>query len=215
MVIVLVFGLFVFGCTSPGGSQTGSQTGTGGSSTGQQTGGTGTSGATGGETTGGATGGASTGGSGTQGGTTDYAGMAYAELAALGVPLECDITSTAQGQPVSYKVYMKGEDEVRTEMPVNASSGSTCTKFIGIMKGNTFYMGCGTGEEMFEGTGCQWLEMELNESETSGGTTTTEQPDFSNTPSTQINCRPWVYDASKFIPTGKTCTFEEMMQAYQ
>lgn len=138
--------------------------------------------------------------------------MAYAQLIGLGVPLQCDITSTSSGAPVTSKLYMKGEGEMRIETPMEGQQASTgCTKSIFIMKGTTSYVGC-EGGSMFSGTSCDWLMME-SEPSAGGGTAggAYEAPDYSNVPSTQISCVPWVYDASKFMPSDSTCTLQDLM----
>lgn len=225
LVIMLVVGMLLFGCTGPNppakpagngtspptGGETSPPTDTGTSgSTGTETGAeTGTeTGSTGSET-------GSTGSTGTETGTTgstgdDLAGKTYEALVALGVPLQCDITTTSEGKSINVKVYMKGSDEVRSEAVVEGSEA--CSQMVSIMKGKTFYMGCADGSIMQD---CAWLQMTLNESAAASPTTgTASAPDYTEVPPADIRCVPWVYDASKFVVSGKVCNLDDLMKGY-
>ncbi len=151
----------------------------------------------------------------------DLAGMEYAALMALGISLECDITTTAEGTTTTAKVYMNGEEEIRTEIPVEESEGLTCTKFVTIVKGKKFYMGCEDGEFMPE-SDCDWLKFESDEEGESTMVTEMEfesgatvGTDYSDVPPSDIDCRPWIYDSAKFVPVGEICTMEDLMQGYE
>ncbi|MBN1169700.1 hypothetical protein JXA56_01625 [Candidatus Micrarchaeota archaeon] len=144
----------------------------------------------------------------------DLIGKNFVGLAALGVPLECDITVALDGQMTKTKLYMQGESQIRSEMDIEEQSG--CTKFIYIFKNKKAYMGCEDGNifgdaEMFEG--CNWIEFSTEESDSSGYSAST--PDFQSVPSTNINCVPWLYDSSKFDTPGKVCNMEQIMQEMQ
>lgn len=144
----------------------------------------------------------------------DFAGLDYASLTALGVPVECDITTQVEGETTQVKLYAKGEDEIRQEFEAGELD---CSKFVVIHKPNAMYMGC-PGEYYPPESTCNWLVMEFEESEEpvepTGDMTgaTYAAPELGDVPSTQISCRPWIYDASKFQAPGKTCTMEEFMQ---
>lgn len=134
--------------------------------------------------------------------TTDLAGKSYEALVLLGIPLECNIESTYQGQTTTMKVYMKGSQEIRNEIVV---SGSQCTKMVGILKQGNYYLGC------LEGTlfpGCDWLSM--SQQSTNDAASAYSAPDYSDVPSSKISCLPWVYDASKFTTTGKVCSLDDI-----
>lgn len=148
------------------------------------------------------------------------AGKDFMALAAMAIPLECDITVEIEGQMTKSKMYMNGENEMRSEIAI--TQPAQCDKFLYIYKDDMVYMGCEggnlfAGAEMFED--CDWLVFSESEGTMeSGETTTTYQastPEFEDVPSTQINCIPWVYDASKFDTPGKTCDMEELMSGYE
>ena len=217
LAIFIALGLLVFGCTAPSGPGTSTTPGTaGGTGAGNQAAGTGTGAGAGAGTGAGASAGTGTGagtGAATTG-TTDLTGMAYTQLIALGIPVQCDMTTTSQGKSTTIKVYMNGASEVREEVPVDSSSSAAstgCTKMIVILKGTVSYMGCEEGS-LF-GPSCQWLRMETTPS---GGAQTSpvQQPDLGSVPATQISCVPWVYDASKFTVSGPTCTLQDLMGGY-
>jgi hypothetical protein len=198
VVILLVFGLFIAGCTGSTNSSDQGKTTPGGAQS------TNTSSSGGGSSSG-------AGASGS-GGATGFENKDFATLAAMGVPLQCDITMTYQGNTTTVRIYMKGDKEVRTEV---STSSSQCSKSVSIIKDDKWYMGCENSNIM--GT-CKWLKFNMTSSsddDSTGGdySASYSAPDFSEVPSTKINCQPWVYDASKFTPSGGTvCSFEDLMK---
>jgi hypothetical protein len=224
IVILLVVGLLIFGCTSPtppaktngtgntqstGGTEgtSGTSGGTGTTGTSGTTTGTGGTGTTGNEGTAGTGSSGSTGGSSGTGGTAgdDLAGKGYEALVAMGIPLQCDITVNS----TVMKIYMKGSDEVRSE--VDMSGAEACTHMVSIMKGKTFYTGCANEDIM---PNCKWLQMTIQDSGTATAGTS-KPPDYADVPPAQITCVPWVYDASKFTVSGTVCNLDDMMKGYQ
>lgn len=194
---------------TPSGS-TGTQSGSGDSGSGSATSGSGTNSGSGT--------GSGTSGSGSSGGSNDLLGKTYEQLLGLGVPMQCDISTTYEGKTTTAKIYMKGEGEVRSEMDISQSD-STCKRMVTIGKGEKFYVGCSEGA-LFPDTGdaasnpfsgCAWLEMTVNKSSTTGSSTYSA-PDYTDTPASQINCLPWVYDPSKFVVSGKTCDLDQIMK---
>lgn len=223
VLVMLAVGLLVFGCTSPtppakpgesGGDGTAAPPSGGGQGVPPSGSGTGDS-SQGGTQPGDGTvpegdqsqGEAPDEGSGGGQGGDDLAGMGYGALAAMGVPLECDITVNS----TTMKVYMKGSGEVRSEFTISGS-GSTCRKMVSVMKGDDYYSGCSDGT-LFPG--CDWLHTTAQDSGGDAGQASAEPPDYDSIPPMDIDCRPWVYDASKFATPGKACTMEELMQQYQ
>lgn len=222
-VALLVVGILLFGCTSPAPPAkpnqsanttppTGGQTappaetgGSSGSSEGTGTGGTGSSG-TGSSGTGSA--GTGTGSTGTSG--DDLAGKGYEALAAMGVPLQCDITTTSSGKVMNMHVYMKGSAEVRSETTV--AGAETCAQMVTVMKGTTVYMGCVDGDIMQD---CKWLQMTVEPSGEPQTAGTAAPPDYADVPPADISCTPWAYDASKFVVSGKVCNLDDLMKGYQ
>jgi len=161
--------------------------------------------------------GSGTSGSGSSGGSNDLLGKTYEQLIGLGVPMQCDITSTSNGKTTTAKIYMKGDAEVRSEVDIS-ESGSTCKKMVSIGKGDKYYVGCSDGV-LFPDTGdttgnpfagCVWLVMTVNKSSSAGSSTYTA-PDYSDVPPSEINCLPWVYDATKFVVVGKSCDLDQIM----
>jgi len=209
LVLVLITGLLVFGCIGgPSETQT-AQPSAAQPGAAQQTGGT-TTPTTGGEPVQPATQEPAP----ATGGTVDYSGMAYLELVALGVPIECDISSTYQGVTTTMKVYMVGEDKIRAETPYDGK------KMITIVLGKTLYV-TNIMSDMYPD--CAWLVIEHTETEPTGGepgaTYDTTVSGFDEMPSQDFDCRPWIYDESKFTPpTANVCTEEEynalIMQQY-
>lgn len=213
LVLALAICLIFAGCTT-GNPPT--QGGTGDGATGGAPSGGTTDGATGAtnDTTGtsgtNASHGEDTGASGDTGGTetTDYAGMAYGELIAAGVPVQCDITSTYQGQTTTMKLYMQGENRMRAE-----SITGNYTNVM-ITRDQMSYV-----KSTVDVPGCEWLAFPINTSgEAGAGAGQTTTPDLGALPSTDFSCLPWIYDESKFT-VANACTMEElqqkMMEQYQ
>lgn len=224
LALFIIGVLLAAGCTSTtqtnkgttpagtGGTPSGSGASTSGANTSPS--GSGTSGSGTGSTSGSGSG---TSGSGTSGGSNDLLGKTYEQLLGLGVPMQCDITTTSNGKTTTAKIYMKGDAEVRSEVDIS-ESGSTCKKMVSIGKGTKYYVGCSDGA-LFPDTGdpasnpfagCVWLEMTVNKSSSPGSSTYTA-PDYSDIPPSEINCLPWVYDPSKFVVVGKTCDLDQIM----
>ncbi|MEW6722370.1 MAG: hypothetical protein AB1324_03845 [Candidatus Micrarchaeota archaeon] len=141
-----------------------------------------------------------------------YAGMEYAALVALGVPLECDVTTTSNGTTVTSRLYMKDSSTLRVESPTQNAQG--CQEMVVIMKNNEkkMYMGCPDGQFM---PGCDWLVFTLEGNGTMQGQVSTTggtevDTDFSDIPPSDLDCRAWVYDASKFDTGGKVCDLSSM-----
>jgi len=224
-IALLVVGILIFGCTSPAPPAKPNQSAnttppTGGQTTPPaETGGTsGTSGGTGTSGTGSSgTGSSGTGTSGTvtgngSAGTSgdDLAGKGYEALAAMGVPLQCDITTTSSGKVMNMHVYMKGSAEVRSETTV--AGAETCAQMVTVMKGNTVYMGCVDGDIMQD---CKWLQMSIEPTgETTPTAGTASPPDYADVPPADIKCTPWAYDASKFAVSGTVCNLDDLMKGY-
>ena len=140
-------------------------------------------------------------------GGLDLEGLTYLELAALGVPIECDITTTYQGEAQTAKMYMAGEDKIRYE---STYGGETMIVF---MVDEITYM---TNFMAAEYPECQWLKMvpeETEPTEPTGTYTPETAPDFEDMPATDFDCKAWAYDGSKFIPpTQNVCTMDEFTE---
>ena len=127
-----------------------------------------------------------------------YPGKDFASLAALGIPLECDITYIYQGRSFQAKVYMKGGSDIRVET-IGGSGLSQCVKIISIVQASKVYVGC---ENKTVIPSCDWFTSGYNP-QVPGQSSTF---DFSRTPPEQISCSDWVYDQSYFSTAGRTCS---------
>ncbi|HSB46868.1 MAG TPA: hypothetical protein VLD37_02555 [Candidatus Bilamarchaeum sp.] len=211
IAVILVLGLFAFGClgspqssnnTSGSGQATQpQQPGQNVPSTGQnQPPGTSTEGQ---GTVNGTGGGSTSGETGTT--TSETSGLDWTALMALGIPLECDVTTTVNGTATQSHVYVQNSNTIRSEATM-ASGG--CSQVAMIIKDKTIYMKCTNGQ-LFEGASseCVWVKMSAEGTSPTGSTTST---DYSSLTSNDINCRPWIMDPSKFVVEGKACTFQEL-----
>ncbi|MFH0737716.1 MAG: hypothetical protein V1827_03890 [Candidatus Micrarchaeota archaeon] len=202
LAAVLLVSLFIFGCFS---AQQAPAAGAGGTSGGQTDGGSAGDGSSDG---------AGDGSSGDTGGDVidDLTGKSYTELMGMGIPMQCDMSMTYQGVTTFVKHYIMDSEHFRSEMTSMEAESACPTKNIFIVKGNDMYMGC-EGQKYPTGTTCDWLKFtsEPTEPDTSGGTGSVQAPDYTDIPSTQISCMPWVPDQSKLSTPGKACTMEDMM----
>ncbi len=190
IIAVLLAAFLVFGCTGPSGPS-------GGAAQGGQQQPAGTGGQQGG--------GQQTGGNGNQpSGTNTLAGLAYGELMALGVPIQCDILTTSGENPVTAKLYKGTGPDIRVESP---ASGGPCATMVSLMKGDKYYVGCEQGEVM---PGCQWLVFSQTASSGTPGASY-QKPDYSDMPPSQISCAPWIFDASKLEAPANACSLDDLM----
>ena len=122
-----------------------------------------------------------------------YAGKTLEAIAASGDSVECDITFNYQNKPAMAKFYMKGTAEMRFE---ETSSGlAQCPQgTITVIRDTRRYAGC-EGKTIFPG--CDWFR-----SDHSGGLP--EQ--FRGLPASDVRCRAWVYDKTKFQTPGQSCS---------
>ncbi|MDD5339766.1 MAG: hypothetical protein PHV13_00780 [Candidatus ainarchaeum sp.] len=199
VVAAVLLSILVFGCLGPsvpsGGSDQGGQQQGGGQQTGPQAGGN--------ESNGSQPSGGNSNGGGTTPGGNNLANLAYGELIALGVPIQCDITTTSGGNPVTAKLYKGAGPDMRVESP---AAGGPCATMVSLMIGDKYYVGCDQGEVM---PGCQWLVFTQNKS---AGAATYEKPDYSSLPASQIRCIPWVFDASKLAAPANACNLDDLMK---
>src|SRR4030095_15608755 len=161
--------------------------------------------------------GGNTGNSGSGG--SQFGGMDYAALVALGVPLQCAVTTVANGTPTTIKMYLKGSEMIRTEVPTKNSKG--CQVMAVIQKDKKMYMGCSSGEAFMPGSECDWLLFAptpgqngtmTTQVQTTGGSSV--DTDFGDLAPSQIDCKAWVYDSSKFETVGKVCSFDQIVPSH-
>ena len=139
-------------------------------------------------------------------------GLGYTELLALGVPIQCDVTTTFKGTTTKMRIYMQGKNSIRVEIP--NTGAESCTNSAMIMKDKKVYTSCGGSQLM---PGCDWLEIEAKEPAegSAGGSANagaSDTPDLEGTPATSFNCQPWIYDSAKFATPGKVCSLSDIMK---
>ncbi len=137
----------------------------------------------------------------------DLTDLTYLELAALGVPVECDVTVSSQGMVYTAKMYMAGEDKIRYE------SSYAGQDTVAIMIDDVTYIKLDPPY-----AGCEWIMSEGNlaegtETPEAGTSMHTTVPDLEGMASTDYECKPWTYDDSKFtVPVESVCTNEEFAE---
>lgn len=153
----------------------------------------------------------------------DLTGLDFAAIMALGIPVECDIEYAYLGKPTTYKLYMdsQGDSSIRIPLDESTAMGTNCSAMLVMTKEDAVYMGC-EDQKYYMSEVCDWVSWDIpEEGEETGEVTQMSDPaeDLGEIPPAQIDCRPWVYDASKFAMPGTVCTSEEyldeMMAAYQ
>lgn len=147
-------------------------------------------------------------------GVIDFAGLDYAAVMALSVPIECDITTYVDGEPITVKLYAKGENEIRKEYVPKDMEDIDCPKFVWITKDNNIYMCCEGGDFLPDST-CDCFAFICEEDEEpaeAGAASGYTALDLGDVPATQVSCWPWLYDPSKFQVPGKACTMDEYIQ---
>ncbi|MFH1684668.1 MAG: hypothetical protein ABH983_00015 [Candidatus Micrarchaeota archaeon] len=147
----------------------------------------------------------------------NFAGLDYDGVLALGLPAECDVTMATGQETMSYKMYIDGQN-VRWES--SDMDMEDCSKVVYVATDNAVAIGC-EGGNYPPGSSCNWLVMsdegESEPTETEMGDYSS--PEFGGVPAAQISCKPWIPDSSKFSTPGKACTMDdymdEMMAGYQ
>lgn len=140
-------------------------------------------------------------------------GLGYAQLSALGIPLECNIRSTYSGRTTNIHVYINGAHQARSE--IGTMEGSRCS-FVGVLKDNKMYLGCSSGSYI---QNCDWLQIDIDPSafNQSGSTPTnpgTSSMNYNDVPPADIQCNPWVLDTSKFDTPGRICNMNSISGGY-
>jgi hypothetical protein len=139
---------------------------------------------------------------------SDLSGLGYEALIALGLPIQCDITTTSGETTMKIKLYMNGKTHMREEIE---GISPTCTgNTVVIIAENAMDIGCSTGQVF---SGCDWLHYPINMSadESAGAADQSQTPDLTDLPPTQFSCSPWIPDQSKFVASGKVCDLSDLM----
>jgi hypothetical protein len=218
LLVLGIVAMFIFGCTSP--NQNGGSSTTSGSNHNQPTDqsgssdGSGDQSGSGNQDSGSSNGGSSDGGSSGSSNPTDLSGMTYAAIMALNIPVECNITTTYEGTTSIVHIYYKDSANWRSEMLTPQLE--SCQKTISIFKDDEVYTGCEDGSMI---PGCDWFLSVMDTETTENLQQNIEDLpassyDYSDIPSSNIDCALWIYEESKLTPSGVICTQEDLMNMY-
>jgi hypothetical protein len=122
---------------------------------------------------------------------------------ALGVPIQCDIT-TSTG---TVKLYKDAGSDMRTEMSV---SEGPCPTIVSIETGGTYYVGCEQGT-LVPGSNCQWLMFSTNGTAGVSLPSGYQEPDYSGLPAAQITCVPWATVPSLLQAPSNACNLQDLV----
>ncbi len=154
--------------------------------------------------------------------TVDLNGLSYTELVQLNTPLECDISIVVgNDNEFNVKMYSNGAGDVRFDYGTDYPLAMGCANTFQVLSGNYVSTGC-EGKPAMAEIGCDYMKYELDangdidyESESDGNTVSYSQEitsAFAALPASAFVCKPWVYDASVFTPSGQGCTLEEFTE---
>lgn len=146
---------------------------------------------------------------GTQNGTSqnmsgeiDLEGLGYAQLRALGIPVECEFTETGEETMTKLALKIKGWDVV-AEGTDSYAGGSTPVLFMVIQNESYIHV----SPQQMEGlpAGCEWLQIPSGDE--AGGFT-----EILGSPGGQLNCTRGTFGDDVFeIPAGSVCNMNEIM----
>lgn len=132
-----------------------------------------------------------------QGGS--YAGMAYADLLALGVPLECTMKYTTEDATVNAAVWMKA-GKMRMESAISGINTIT------VFKDEIVYTHSSAADM---GGDCYWYKMSAAPDPQATVEPVTQQ--LEDVPPMDISCNAAVFGDEKFATAEKVCDLNEMM----
>jgi len=152
------------------------------------------------------------------GGGLDISDLAYLELAALGQPVECDITTTSNGQTMTMKLKILNKNTyMEMDVPEMGKIVSIWKQSpSGEMASYTDMGGpMGAMYAMYtKDLNCNWLESDSEESESQGSTQVTYgKGDFENIPSSEMDCRIGTFGNEAFSTPGNVCTSKDIEDA--
>lgn len=141
---------------------------------------------------------------GGQQGGTGLGGMGYAQLVALGKPVQCTIRMTdKRGISSTTTLYLLG-GMMRAETQIENET------VVMISKNNVGYIKVDRG--IYGDVECDWISISHTYANYSGWSQTISPEDLKNMPSTSFECVPAIFGNEKFETQGRVCTFEEIMQ---
>jgi hypothetical protein len=119
----------------------------------------------------------------------------FSALIGMGIPLECEINYTYSGKPVTARMLIGKDSDIRVE---SAAGMVQCQKTITIIRGSRQYVGCSDKAVM---PSCDWFKSGYDE--TNPGVASNF--DFSIVPASSIACHDWTADDSVFRTNGTIC----------
>ncbi len=119
----------------------------------------------------------------------------FASLAAMDIPLECDITYTYKGKEIQARMYMQGAERLRVESPAGMTQ---CARTITVIRDTKQYVGC---EGKMIMPSCDWFKSSYDTSKPG----LASNFDFREVPASRIECRDWIFDDAKFRTEGTSC----------
>ncbi|VVB98630.1 Uncharacterised protein [uncultured archaeon] len=198
----LILGLLLLGCTGQA-EQTGNNTGPSGTSS------TSSGGAPGG---GGSSSSSSSGGNGGNGGL-NLAGLGYAQLIALGVPVDCQYSDTQQGVTSQLTLKIKG-NKLRGNGTTVMNGTATQTTFISVPE--AMYVQLSADQRQGLMANCEWLKINTSGTNTSS----TEVNGVETNPAGELaaatgtfDCVPGLFGDEAFAAPQNACDLNELINS--
>lgn len=119
----------------------------------------------------------------------------FSALIGMGIPLECEINYTYAGKPVTARMLIGKDSNIRVE---SATGMTQCAKTITIIRGSRQYVGCSDKTVM---PSCDWFKSGYDPMNPG----VASNFDFSIVPASSIECRDWTSDDSAFRTNGTSC----------
>jgi len=203
------------GAGASGSASGGGSAGAGASGSAGAAGGAGVSGSASGSGSAGTSGsGSSSGGGGASG--SDLAGLGFLELAQLGAPVECNVqlSDTADTHYTgTTNVKMRGKNFRMEADTIDAQTGtSTHIEMIVQEDAQLGYMRLNSDMKVGPFADCEWLKIDMNESQdTQASTTTSTENQLNDLPPGSFTCSAGVFGDDIFTPTGKVCDYAQIL----
>jgi len=137
------------------------------------------------------------------------AGMGFDQLAALGMPVRCTVTTTQNGTSVSMNLWLRGAN-FRSEMTPPGAAET----FVTILKGNEMFVRASSEmKQAFAAMGkeCDWLKITQQETAQPGAGEATSPGELEEIPPTNFQCAPDTFGDEKFATPGKVCDYASLL----
>ncbi|MEM4389106.1 MAG: hypothetical protein QXG98_00395 [Candidatus Micrarchaeia archaeon] len=142
------------------------------------------------------------------------AGMGFAQLVTLGMPVRCTVTTTQDGQRITMTLWLKGGN-FRSEVKPPGSAEVLVTIVRG---GDTFLRVTEELRRAFAAIGkkCDWLKITPQEvaeppKDRSARPRPTSASELESIPPTNFQCNPDVFGDEKFATPGSICSYAELL----